>query len=109
MKQLLVLITPHHIKDDVVDTLMAQDYLSGFSLINICGFSREHSQYNLKEQVEGYREFYKFEVMHQQADQAALLAAVASACRHDPCRYWIVPLATSGVLGANAALTASSN
>ncbi|KFZ37593.1 hypothetical protein HR45_09215 [Shewanella mangrovi] len=101
MKQLLVLITQHNIKDDIVDRLMSLDYLSGFSLINICGFSREHSQYNLKEQVEGYREFYKFEVMHPQQQQAELLAAIAEVCQHNPCRYWIVPIASNGVLGAS--------
>ncbi|QSX33815.1 DUF3240 family protein [Shewanella avicenniae] len=99
MKQLLVLISQHNIKDDIVDCLMSQDYLSGFSLINICGFSHEHSQYNLKEQVEGYREFFKFEVMHPQQRQEELLAAIAAVCQHNPCRYWIVPIATNGVLG----------
>ncbi|WP_335904163.1 DUF3240 family protein [Shewanella algae] len=99
MKQLLVLIVQHNLKDDVVDTLMSLDYLSGFSLINICGFSREHSHFNLKEQVEGYREFYKFEVMHPQESQQALLQTLAEVCRHTPCRYWIVPIATDGVLG----------
>ncbi|MCM2527025.1 DUF3240 family protein [Shewanella algae] len=97
MKQLLVLIVQHNLKDDVVDTLMSLDYLSGFSLINICGFSREHSHFNLKEQVEGYREFYKFEVMHPQESQQALLQTLAEVCRHS--RYWIVPIATDGVLG----------
>lgn len=99
MKQLLVLIVQHNLKDDVVDTLMSLDYLSGFSLINICGFSREHSHFNLKEQVEGYREFYKFEVMHPQESQQALLQTLAEVCRHNPYRYWIVPIATDGVLG----------
>ncbi|MGB5144465.1 MAG: DUF3240 family protein [Shewanella indica] len=99
MKQLLVLIVQHNLKDDVVDTLMSLDYLSGFSLINICGFSREHSHFNLKEQVEGYREFYKFEVMHPQESQQALLQTLAEVCRHNPCHYWIVPIATDGVLG----------
>ncbi|MFQ6372295.1 DUF3240 family protein [Shewanella sp. YIC-542] len=101
MKQLLILITPHNLKDDVVDRLMSLEYLSGFSLINICGFSREHSQYNLKEQVEGYREFYKFEIMHPQESQQALLAALSDVCRHNPCRYWIVPIVSNGVLGQN--------
>ncbi|GGZ03006.1 MULTISPECIES: DUF3240 family protein [Shewanella] len=99
MKQLLVLIAQHNIKDDIVDTLMSLDYLSGFSLVDICGFSREHSQYNLKEQVEGYRQFYKFEIMHPQQSQEALLTTLAQVCQHNPCRYWIVPIASNGVLG----------
>ncbi|MBB1440313.1 DUF3240 family protein, partial [Shewanella sp. SG41-4] len=72
-EQLLVLIAQNDVKDDIVDTLIELDFLSGFSLGDICGFSREHSHFNIKEQVEGYREFYKFEIMHPQAQQAALL------------------------------------
>ena len=72
-EQLLVLIAQNDIKDDIVDTLIELEFLSGFSLGNICGFSREHSHFNIKEQVEGYREVCKFEIMHPGAQQAALL------------------------------------
>ena len=51
-EQLLVLIAQNDIKDDIVDTLIELEFLSGFSLGNICGFSREHSHFNIKEQVD---------------------------------------------------------
>ena len=57
-EQLLVLIAQNDIKDDIVDTLIELEFLSGFSLGNICGFSREHSHFNIKEQVEGYRDMF---------------------------------------------------
>ncbi|PKH56050.1 DUF3240 domain-containing protein [Shewanella sp. Choline-02u-19] len=97
-EQLLVLIAQNDIKDDIVDTLIDLDFLSGFSLGNICGFSREHSHFNIKEQVGGYREFCKFEIMHPTAQQDALLQALAVVCKHNPCRYWIMPIQLSGTL-----------
>jgi len=50
-EQLLVLIAQNDIKDDIVDTLIELEFLSGFSLGNICGFSREHSHFNIKEHI----------------------------------------------------------
>ncbi|MDO6619227.1 DUF3240 family protein [Shewanella sp. 10N.286.51.B2] len=97
-QQLLVLIAQNDIKDDIVDTLIELDFLSGFSLSNICGFSREHSHFNIKEQVEGYREFYKFEIMHSDDNQEKLLSALSTVCQHNPCRYWITPIVNSGTL-----------
>ena len=46
----------------------------------MAGYSKQHSQYNLREQVEGSRELYRFEVMHKKGEQAALLAALAPVC-----------------------------
>ncbi|WP_434926980.1 DUF3240 family protein [Shewanella sp. HL-SH8] len=97
-EQVLVLIAQNDIKDDIVDTLISLDFLSGFSLGNICGFSREHSHFNIKEQVEGYREFCKFEIMHPIEAQAALLNALSVVCKHNPCRYWITPITQTGTL-----------
>lgn len=97
-EQLLVLIAQNDIKDDIVDTLIELEFLSGFSLGNICGFSREHSHFNIKEQVEGYREFCKFEIIHPASQQSALLEALAKVCKHNPCRYWIMPIYQNGTL-----------
>ncbi|MGE6570091.1 DUF3240 family protein [Shewanella vesiculosa] len=97
-EQLLVLIAQNDIKDDIVDTLIELDFLSGFSLGDICGFSREHSHFNIKEQVEGYREFCKFEIMHPVDQEQALLSTLALVCKHNPCRYWITPIVHTGTL-----------
>lgn len=97
-EQLLVLIAQNDIKDDIVDTLIELDFLSGFSLGDICGFSKEHSHFNIKEQVEGYREFCKFEIMHPFEQQQALLSAISNVTEHTPCRYWITPILQTGTL-----------
>ena len=50
--QILVAIVPAEIKDDVIDTLIALEPISGFNLTRIAGYSREHSHFSLRERVE---------------------------------------------------------
>ena len=91
-KQLLALIVPIEIKDDVVDILMEQDIISGFTLFEVSGFSKKHSQFNIKEQVEGYRRIYKFEIMHEKEYQSSLLSTLKPVCEASYVRYWIYNL-----------------
>lgn len=97
--QLLVAIVPAEIKDDVVDTLIALEPISGFNLTRIAGYSREHSHFSLREQVEGHREMYRFEVMHEPALEATLLEALDEVCAVARARYWILPLRAQGHFG----------
>lgn len=92
---LLSLIVPVEIKDDVVDVLIEQDIISGFTLFEVSGFSKKHSQFNTKEQVEGYRRFYKFEIMHDESDQTTLLNSLQPLCEPSHVRYWIYNLKTA--------------
>lgn len=96
--QLLVLMVPAEIRDDVVDALMACEVISGFNMATTAGYSKEHSQYNLREQVEGYRTVYEFEVLHEAARQAFLLDTLRPLCRTAGVRYWITPLREQGHL-----------
>lgn len=95
---MLVAIVPEALKDKVVDTLMAESFLSGFSLAKIQGFSKAHSQYNVREQVEGYRDFYRFEVLHQASSSAQLCQILSKTNSDKKIRYWILPLIETGVL-----------
>jgi hypothetical protein len=97
--QMLVVVVPTEIKDDLVDTLMSLDSVSGFNMGRIAGFSREHSQFNLRERVVGYRDLFRFEVVHAQPDQVRLLAALEPVCGRVRSRYWIVPLLEQGHFG----------
>lgn len=94
--QLLVLMVPAEIRDDVIDVLMASDGISGFNMATIAGYSKEHSHYNLREQVEGFREIFQFEVMHQPQQQDRLLADLLPACAAAQVRYWVVPVLSQG-------------
>lgn len=97
-RQLLIMMVPGDIRDDVVDALIGCADVSGFNMTTIAGYSKEHSQYDLREQVEGYRQFFKFEVMHETAQQADLLAALRPVCTAANIRYWIVPVLEQGHL-----------
>lgn len=94
--QLLIMMVPGELRDDVVDSLSGCEGISGFNMTTMAGFSKEHSQYDLREQVEGYRKFFKFEVMHARPQQAALLAALRPVCSSANIRYWIVPVLEHG-------------
>ena len=97
-RQLLILMVPGEIRDDVVDSLSVCEHISGFNMTTMAGYSKEHSLYDLREQVEGYRQFFKFEVMHASVQQADLLAALRPVCGSARVRDWIVPVREQGHL-----------
>lgn len=97
-EQLLVLVVANELKDSVVDVLAGLGDVSGFSLSNIEGYSREHHQLSLSEQVAGHRGMARFEVIHEPAQEQILLTALESACGPGKARYWIIPLAASGLV-----------
>jgi hypothetical protein len=98
-EQLLVLVVADDLRDDVIDALMALPAISGFNLSPIAGYSREHSQFNLREQVEGHRKMSRFEILHDQEQEQELLSILGAVCAESHGRYWIMPLAASGRLG----------
>lgn len=95
-QQLLVLMVPADIRDDVIDVLIEIDGISGFNMQTIAGYSKEHSRYSLREQVEGFREMFAFEVMHSPEQEARLLEALRPVCRIAAVRYWVVPVMSHG-------------
>ncbi|MCB1704431.1 MAG: DUF3240 family protein [Halioglobus sp.] len=97
-QQLLSIVVPNDLRDDVVDVLAACDLVSGFSMSAMAGYSREHSQYDVREQVEGYRALCQFEVLHQRVDQDGLLACLRQAFTATAIRYWITPVLEHGHL-----------
>lgn len=95
---LLIAIVPRALKDDVVDTLITVPFISGFSLSKIQGFSQEHSQFNVSEQVVGYQDFYRFEVAHLPTDTQALLNHLQEVTQQRVIRFWVVPVIQAGIL-----------
>jgi hypothetical protein len=99
--QLLIVVVPVDIKDDVVDTLIGLEDISGFNLETIAGYSREHSQFNIREQVEGYRQLFRFEIMHKSDQQERLISSLRPVCAGPHLRYWIVPIVEQGHFNDN--------
>ena len=93
---LFVLIAPKELKDDLVDLLISTDNLSGFNLKTINGYSKEHSHFNIAEQVEGYRELIQFEVLLFENDKKSFLERLTPLCRPAKLRYWFLPVIDGG-------------
>jgi hypothetical protein len=96
--QLLVLLAPAERRDDLVDVLMELAVTSGFTLTPALGYSREHSHFSLREQVAGYRDIDRFEILTARADLPDVLTAVSAACGNERLRYWIADITRSGHL-----------
>lgn len=91
-QQVLYLIVPPSLKDELVDQLIKCDVISGFNIDQIEGYSREHSQYDRRELVEGFRHLFRFEILHQVKHQAEILSILQPICQPAHLRYWLVPI-----------------
>ncbi|MEQ8264562.1 DUF3240 family protein [Pseudohaliea sp.] len=100
--RLLVLMVPRERRDDFVDVLMGWEALSGFTLLPALGFSREHSHFSIPEQVSGYREFDRFEVLVEATALQPLLDRLSAAGGRERLRYWVSPVTAEGHLGGPA-------
>ncbi|MEE4173733.1 MAG: DUF3240 family protein [Xanthomonadales bacterium] len=95
---LLVLLAPAGRRDDLVDALMGNDHISGFTLTPALGYSREHSGFSLGEQVAGYRDYSRFEVLFEATEKTRLLETLRRASGNERLRYWIMPVPETGHL-----------
>ena len=95
---LLVVLAPADRRDDLVDALMGNDHISGFTLSPALGYSREHSHFSLGEQVAGYRDYSRFEVLLEASQQEQVLDTLRRASGNERLRYWIMPVPETGHL-----------
>jgi hypothetical protein len=96
--RLLVLLSPADRRDDLVDALMGNADIGGFTLSPALGYSREHSHFSLGEQVAGYRDYSRFEVLFDARQQEQVLAALRQAAGNERLRYWIMSVPETGHL-----------
>jgi hypothetical protein len=99
---LLTFIAPARRRDDVVDTLLAVEAISGFTFSDCGGFSRAHSHFNLREQVQGYGEYERFEVLCSERAGREVLARLQEIAGADGFRYWLTPISEQGTLKSAA-------
>lgn len=93
---LFTLNVPISLKDDVVDQLISLTNITGFNLKKMNGYSKEHSLYDISEQVEGYRAFYQFEVLIKSNEVCKLKECLNPICQPVKLRYWLTPVIESG-------------
>ncbi|TGE79715.1 DUF3240 domain-containing protein [Pseudoalteromonas sp. KS88] len=93
---IFTLNVPSLLKDDVIDILIDLDYISGFNLNKIQGFSKEHSQFDTAEQVAGHRTFYQFEVLILSTHYIPIKEALKTICQPARLKYWLTPVIDCG-------------
>lgn len=96
----LIVIVPTDLKDTMVDKLICLDCISGFNMDTIAGFSGEHSRYNVREQVQGYRRYLRFEVICDRGHLDELFLALGPVCDPVEARYWVAPVIEQGHFAA---------
>lgn len=93
---LFTLNAPISLKDEIVDQLISLPNLSGFNLKKMSGYSKEHSLFDIAEQVEGYRTFYQFEVLISSNEVSNLKACLTPICQPAKLKYWLTPVIENG-------------
>jgi hypothetical protein len=95
---LLSLFLDKKLCDDVVDVIIDCDLVSGFTFTHVNGYSREHASYDLREQVAGYRELLRLDILHQNTNLDDILRLLYAIKSNHPLRYWVTPITNSGVI-----------
>lgn len=95
-KLIFTLNAPTNLKEDIIDILISLSSISGFNLKKISGYSKEHSLYDISEQVEGYRALYQFEILIASNDICKLKESLNPICQPENLRYWLTPVIESG-------------
>lgn len=95
-QQILTIMLNESIKDDAVDLIIGLEKLSGFTLSKANGFSRKHAQYDIKEQVEGYKDFYRLDVLHHPDYLSVILEEFSQLGNRFKLKYWVTPLIAYG-------------
>ncbi len=93
---LFTLNVPSSLKDEIVDRLISLPSITGFNLMKMSGYSKEHSLYDISEQVEGYREFYQFEVLIASDEINNLKNSLNPICQPAKLRFWLTPVIENG-------------
>jgi hypothetical protein len=92
---LLVLIAPTPLEEPLVDFLLAEEGLSGFSLQKIEG-SPAHGALTVAEQVTGRKKQVMFQVHTGCAEARRVVAKLGEDFRGAGLHYWIAPLVEAG-------------
>jgi hypothetical protein len=93
---MFTLNVPTSLKDEIIDLLISLPNLTGFNLKKMSGYSKEHSLFDISEQVEGYRAFYQFEVLIASNEVSKLKECLMPVCQPAKLRYWLTPVIESG-------------
>lgn len=79
-------------KADLVDSLIQLDVISGFSLYDIDGYSRNHGRFDIGEQIRGARRMLVAEIICTSDDVSTIHHALSQLHFKEPIRYAVQTL-----------------
>ncbi|MBQ0718685.1 MAG: DUF3240 family protein [Gammaproteobacteria bacterium] len=94
MKTMLVLNISPELEDDLVDYLLAQEHVTGFTSYPVRGHG-EHSYLSIAEQVSGRRKRVQFELIMAEAEVASVISKLATEVGIG-IGYWQLPVSNVG-------------
>lgn len=95
---LLILIAPPDAEEAVIDWLLAQEGITGFTGHHGFGHSTEHGQFSLAEQVTGRQSRVMFHIETAAGEAQPLVESLRTGLPRLGLHYWLLPLAETGRL-----------
>ena len=92
------LVSPMELKDEITDQLLTFEGISGFNLVPIRGYSKQHSSFDIEAQVRGYKNFVQFEVIILTTEVENLKKVLSVSCPGAKLRFWCLPIFELGHL-----------
>jgi nitrogen regulatory protein PII len=94
MQTMLIMNINPELEEDMVDYLLEQEYISGFTSYKVSGHGA-YSNMSLAEQVSGRRKRVQLEVLLKQGDVSSILEGLKSQVGVDIV-YWEQPISNHG-------------
>lgn len=95
---LLVIVTTPALEESLVDCLLGQERLSGFSSVRIDGHGSRQTELSLAEQVMGRQHKVMFHIHTNCTAAQQLLAVLRSEFSGAGLHYWVMPLLEAGTI-----------
>ena len=97
-KLLLSLVISPQVEDTVVDWLLEQEAISGFTSLQVSGHGTSPYSMNLAEQVAGRRRQVMFQSYLTDAHAVVVIKGLEETFAGSGMHYWLTPVITSGHL-----------
>ena len=96
--ELLVLIVPPTLEENMIDWLLAHDRVNGFSSTTVFGHSSNVNHASVAEQVAGRKRQLQFQIHLSGEDTLPVMRDLREEFCNSGLHYWRIPLASAGQL-----------
>jgi hypothetical protein len=95
---LLSLVISPDVEDAIVDWLLEQEQISGFTSLQVSGHGTSPHSMSVAEQVVGRRRQVMFQTYMVEVDAITLIKGLEESFAGSGMHYWLTPVITSGHL-----------